>query len=178
VPGSYRIRAELPGYELMARTVEIKQASSVTEEFRLQSNAGTLQIITEPAGVQVLINGQDKGVTIARKDNTDKISESMKIPYLAPGEYELKFEKTGYVPSAETATVERDKTTSVTKILVRRFIPDVEIRTEKEVIRGMLIEDSPRRYIKVEIKPGIIRTIPAAEIRVRIPIKENPAAQE
>lgn len=173
-PGSYRIRAELPGYELMARTIEIKQASSIVEEFRLQSNSGALQITTEPAGVQVFIDGQERGITTARNDQTDKISEPLKIPLIPAGTYELKLEKKGYVPVTEKITIEHDKTTTITKSLVRRFIPDVEIRTENEVIRGMLIEVNPRRYVRVEVKPGIIRTIPESEIRVRSPIKETP----
>jgi len=172
-PGSYRIRAELSGFEVLARSIELKQASHVVEEFRLQSNAGSLQVTTEPAGVQVFVNGQDKGATTSQEGQTDRISEPFKVELLPPGTYEIRLEKKGYAPATEKVTVERDKTATLQKALVRRFIPDCEVRTATDVHRGVLLEVDPAGNVKLEVRPGIVKTIPAADVRARIPIRED-----
>ena len=44
--GSHRVRAELPGYAPLSRSVTVENGDDVTEEFRLQSVLGRLEITT------------------------------------------------------------------------------------------------------------------------------------
>ena len=76
-------------------------------------------------------------------------------------------------PIGQVVSVERDKTTTRHVKLERRFIPNCEVRTDTDVIRGVLVEVDPSGAVKLEIRPGIIKTIPAAAIRYRGPIREK-----
>jgi hypothetical protein len=59
--------------------------------------------------------------------------------------------------------------------LQKRFIPDIEVRTKVDVIRGVLLEVDPVGNVKLETRPGITRTIPAAEVVSRRPIRQEPS---
>ena len=170
-PGSYRIRAELVGHEPVARTVTLGRAQRLVEEFRLERNTGNLEIITEPAGVRVFLDGQEAGMTAARPDQSDQISDPLRIEMLTAGTHQLKLVRKGYYEVAKPVEIEKDKTTTVHEKLKRRFVPDYEVRTATEVIRGVLVQIEPNGNVKLELRPGIMRTIPAAEIRSKGPLE-------
>lgn len=171
-PGTYRVRAELPGHDPVARTIELRRGVSVTEEFRLESNTGELRITTEPAGVLVILDGQPAGTTQAKPGETDRVSEILKLEQILAGPHEIELVRKGYYPKRVRVEVERGKTRTFHETLVRRFIPDCEVRTATEVIRGILTEIDPQGNVKLEVRPGIFKTIPANEIKSRVPIRE------
>lgn len=172
-PGSYRIRAELMGHEPVARTVTLGRAQRLVEEFRLERNTGNLEIVTEPAGVRVFLDGQEAGMTAGRPDQSDQISDPLRIEMLSAGTHQLKLVRKGYYEVARPVEIEKDKTTTVHEKLKRRFVPDYEVRTATEVVRGVLLQIEPNGNVKIELRPGIIRTIPAPEIRSKGPIQEQ-----
>ncbi|MGQ9661694.1 MAG: PEGA domain-containing protein [Kiritimatiellia bacterium] len=172
-PGSYRIRAELTGHEPLVRTVTLGRAQRLVEEFRLERNTGNLEIVTEPAGVRVFLDGQEAGMTAAQPDQSDQISDPLRIEMLSAGTHQLKLVRKGYYEIARPVEIEKDKTTTVHEKLKRRFVPDYEVRTPTEVVRGVLLQIEPNGNVKIELRPGIIRTIPAAEIRSKGPIQEQ-----
>jgi len=174
-PGAYRVRIEQEGYEPAARTVQLGRAENAVEEFRLERNSGLFELTTEPAGVRVFLDGRDIGVTTAREGQTDRVSEPLRLDLLSEGEHTLQLSKKGYFSRERTVEITRSETVTVHETLKKRFIPDVEVRTDTDVYRGVLIEVDPEGNVKLEIRPGIFRTVPAAEIRSRKPLRdENP----
>lgn len=170
-PGFYRVRAELPAHEPLPRTVELNRGQTLVEEFRLQANVGTLQVTTQPAGTQVLVDGRKAGITSAKPDKTDQVSEPFTVEMLEPGTHTIELVKTGYHTQSTTVTIERDKTTTRHFRLKRMFIPDTEVRTDTDVYRGVLLEVDPRGNVRLEIARGVFKTIPAEEIRSRRPLR-------
>jgi cytidine deaminase len=72
--------------------------------------------------------------------------------------------------------IEKDKTATVKEILTRHFVVDCEVTTASgEVYRGVLIEKDSVGNITLEIKPGVIKTLRARDIRTVMPITEKPA---
>lgn len=172
-PGIYRIRAELPGHEPLARTVELKRASDVVEEFRMEANVGALQITTQPAGVQLFIDGKKAGTTAAKPNQTDRVSEPFAVELIEPGEHLLKLAKPGYHTQSVSLNIERDKTTIQHFHLKRMFIPNCEVRTDTDVFQGVLLQVDPRGNVKLEVRPGIVKTIPANKIVSRRPLRSE-----
>lgn len=171
-PGSYRIRAELSGFESTARTIELARASNIKEELRLDGNCGKIEITTEPAGVKIFIDDQERGVTEFKDDKTDRVSSPLTIDFISEGEHEIKLTGSQYYTSMLKVNVERGKTVVIhADKMKRRFIPDMEIRTSKDVFQGVLLQTDPEGNVKIEIRPGIIKTIPAADIRVKRPLR-------
>lgn len=170
-PGEYRLRAEMEGYDLMARNVTLQAAANQTEEFRLEINSGNLQVTTEPAGVSVFVDGRERGTTTAKDQETDMISEPLTIPLITPGEREVRLSRSGYFTETLQVNIEKDQTASIHQALRRRFIPDYEIRTSKDVFRGVLLERDADGNVRLETRPGIIRTIPRGDIRSVAPLR-------
>jgi hypothetical protein len=170
-PGEYRLRAERDGYEGMARTVELARGQDMVEEFRLPSNTGMLELMTEPAEVSVIIDGEETGVTVAKPGETDRVSEPLRIEQLSEGRHEVQLTRKGYFGDRFPVIIERAKTISLHKQLKKRFIPDCEVVTKSGVHRGVLQEVTPDGDVKLEVSPGIMRSIPADEIRFRRPLR-------
>jgi hypothetical protein len=172
-PGSYRVRAEMEGYETTARTITLERASKVTEEFRLEGNAGILALVTEPAGVRLFIDGKESGVTPKPPEGSDAVSVPLTVPALPPGTHNLLLTKEGFFSKELKVDIKKAETTTVHEKLLRRFIPNTEIQTTSGLIeRGVLIECDPAGNTKLEIRPGVFKAFPARDIRVRRPIKE------
>ncbi len=176
-PGSYRLRAELVAHEPLARTIFLERASEITEEFRLTPNCGALEIVTAPAGVKVFVDGKDSGTTTAKIGETDRVSDALHIELVPIGTRRVKLTKKGHFSKEVSIVVERDKTATVHQSLKRRFIPNCEVRTATDVIRGVLIEVDPRGNVKLEIRPGIMRTVEAGEIVSRRVLRGDGATE-
>jgi hypothetical protein len=169
-PGSYRVRAELKGCEPLARTVEL--AKSMTEEFRIVRDSGVLELVTEPAGAVVLVDGQQVGITAPKGGEDDTVSEPLTIDPIAVGQHRIKLARKGYLDSTFKVDISKDKTTTRREMLKRNFIVDYEVRTKSgEAVQGILIEITPSGDIKLEIRPGIFSTIVAKDIRSHHPLK-------
>lgn len=163
-PGSYRLRAELPAHEPLARTVFVERASDITEEFRLTPNCGALDIVTAPAGVTVFLDGKQVGLTTAKMGDTDRVSDALRVDLVPIGTRRVKLTKKGFFTKELPVVVERDKTATVHLSLKRRFIPNCEVRTTTAVIRGVLIEVDPQGNVKLEVRPGVLQTVKAQDV--------------
>ncbi len=173
LPGEYRVRAELPAHDLLLRTVAIGRASSVVEEFRLQSNSGAIEITTEPADVKVFIDGKESGATPIKEGQTDRVSsEALRIDTIPSGTREVRLTKPGFHEVAENVDILRDQTIVKHFRLARRFIPNCEVITTSEVYRGVLIEIDATGNVRLELMPGIMKTIPRQDIRTRRALRE------
>lgn len=173
--GRYDIRAERPGYDPASRTVTLANGQKATEELRLLKNCGQLEVTTQPAGVRVFLDGKDMGVTQAPADGSDQISRPFRLEGIPPGLHEVTLTRTRYYEDKIPVQIERDQTTTLHRKLKRRFIPDYEVRTATEVYRGVLLELAPDGDVKLEILPGIIKSIPAKNIRSRGPVRTDGA---
>jgi hypothetical protein len=172
-PGTYRVRAELAGYAGLARDVTLERSQKLTEEFRMLRNCGVFEITTEPAGGTVFIDGENKGVTVAKANATDNISETLRVDLVTIGAHNVQVTKPGYFDVKFAMEIEKDKTVTMHQKLQKRFIPDIEVRTKTDVVRGVLIEMDPQGNVKLETRPGITRTISAAEVISRRPIRQE-----
>ncbi len=172
-PGDYRVRAELEAHEPLARTVTLERAGKLTEEFRLTPNCGSIDVITAPAGVHVFVDGRDCGVTRAPTNETDRVSEPLRIERVALGTHKLELTRKGHFSKETAVVVERDKTVAVQIALEQRFIPDCEVRTATDVFRGVLSEVDPQGNVRLFTRPGVLKTISASDIVSRRALRDD-----
>ena len=172
VPGSYRVRVELPAYDISVRNIELGRAASVVEEFRLIPNCGSLLVSTSPADVTVLVDGKVRGTTTAKPDETDRISETLEIPLVAAGTRELVFTREGYHEARKTVEVMRDQATTVSVELRRRFIPDFEVRTAENTYRGVF-QSRTAEFVRIETEPGVIRAFTIEQVLSARPLRDD-----
>lgn len=174
--GSYRVRVEKDGFELMARTVDVANNKTVTEEFRMTANVGGIRVVTSPADVSIFIAGKLVGKTLAGTNATDQISNPLEIPGLSLGETEIVFQRQGYAEVRRKVTIIRDEISVVETIkLPRLFVPDVEVKTEIGTYTGVYISKNSDFY-RVETSPGVIQSFPTKDIiRIRLIRTDNVA---
>ena len=172
-PGSYRVRAEVQGFAPMARTSEVRNGEETTEEFRLATNSGLVELITAPAGVEVFLNGKSYGKTSAT--GTDAVSDPLKIDMLPEGDYTLTLTLKGYSFTPKRIRVQPNQTVALTEKLDRQFIPDTIVRLgdgSSQAITGALIRKHPNGDIEIQVSPGAFRTIPKNQILSVEPLKK------
>jgi len=104
--GHYRLTVRRPGYEGVSQDVELVPGRAQSVPINLRRTSAVLFIRTVPAGVHVLIDGAERGVTQADSAGSER-SQMLAIEGLESRSmpYRVRFEKTCYVPAAETFTV-------------------------------------------------------------------------
>ena len=165
-PGVYRVRVEREGYADQLRSVTLPLGARRVEEFRLDRDSGTLELITAPADVRVYLNGEHVGTTQAGE--REAVSAPFTIEYLARGNHELDLRREGYRFRPRTISVQANQTLSLREQLERLFIPDTLVRTGDrvgDVYRGVLVQRHPDGSIDLETHPGIVVTLTAEEIQ-------------
>ena len=167
-PGQYVLRAELRGYAPVSSTNVLSLGGNLLVELKLERVGGTLLISTEPPGVTVFLNGENRGVTAAR--GTERISEQMTLEFIAPGRQTLQLTRQVYYDVTHTRTLAQGQTEIIHEKMRLRpveFVPTHIIRTGEGpafTFKGIIRERFNNGDIKLEIEPGIFRTFLAAEI--------------
>lgn len=170
--GSYRIRAELKGFELMARTINVKPSENRTEEFRLKQNSGAISVVTVPAFVSIKIDGVEYAKTEPAGES-DQLSAETIVNLIPEGEHEITFSRAGYADVKLTKTITRNSVEQLGTIKLKRlFIPDFEVKTNTTTYRGMYLRDDAE-FIYLETKPGITTAIEKTKIISRKIIKQK-----
>ena len=174
-PGEYRVRAERSGFEADARTVRVRAGETTTEEFRLQKNSGVLVLVTEPPGVKVFVDGEDKGETTPSASAL--VSEALTVDLLARGEHTLQLTRPGWTHRPRKFRIDTDQAVTLHEKLARLFIPDLLVRTgdgEGGTRTGVLLREYPNGDVELEVRPGVIERIKGKEIREKRPLREGP----
>lgn len=171
-PGNVRVRVEMEGCDPEARTVELARGANRTEEFRLVSNSGRIDLITEPDGVTAFVDGRKVGETKAKPDATTVISEPLTVENVLAGQHELRLLRKGYFDRIQQVQIEQGKTLPLHVTLTRRFIPDYQVVTDRAVYKGVL-DSITEEYIRIETAPGVMATIPVKEVKSRQPLRED-----
>lgn len=165
-PGAHLVRVEARGHADISRTVQINRGERVVEEFRLERNSGTLQLVTRPANVRVSINGEYMGTTQRGTDGSDVVSRPLQIDMLSQGSHTLQLVREGYTFSNKRFFIRMDEVTALDESLERQFIPNVLLRTGNgpdEVITGVLIRRFNNGSVELEIRKGVFRTFSRSE---------------
>jgi hypothetical protein len=105
------------------------------------------------------------------------VSDPLRVENLAEGRHDIQLSRKGYFGENFPVQIERAKTFSVHKKLNKRFIPNCEVVTKTTVYRGVLLEVAPGGDIRLEVSPGVLRTIPASEVRYRRPLRDDTQAE-
>ena len=164
-PGEYEVRCEKEGFGSVTRTVEIKNGASAREEFRLSSVMGRVEVRTTPPGAEILLDGRKVGYSKASGGEAVEKSDIFPIEEVLEGEHVLLVRKDGYQEVSRTIRVESKKTSRQHNIILKRaFVPDIEVTTATEVIRGVF-KSKNDEVIIIERTPGTDYPIPLRTVR-------------
>lgn len=159
--GSHVVRAEMEGYEPSSRTIELRAAQKSVEEFQLSANVGRLELMVKPDGVQVAVDGADKGVIMPGAEGT--VGQlAFELPV---GDHKVVLTLKGYGTVEKRIAIQKGQTASVKEVLRRTFVADTQVKLNTgEVVTGVKGERLPNDDLKLETQLGIYKTIKAADI--------------
>ena len=168
-PGVHTIKAELPGYAPVFKTVMMENGGELTEQITFESILGWIEITTTPPGARIILDGKTVGTTSAHRgkkaDLTGVRSDVLFIRDIDAGEYQLMARLRGYAEAKGKVKVEAKKASKLNLRLKRIFIPDTEIETVMGTYRGVLMDsDNPDTY-RLEVKEGIMQDFRKADVR-------------
>ncbi len=169
--GEHQLRLELDGHATQTRAIKIANGGESTEEFKLESVLGRLEVVTVPANAKVTVDGKAVGTTRA-------IAGSMKSAVLAleklpAGERSVVVSAVGCQEVSRRVKIPPKGTASVTIVLKRLFVVDTEVElVSGSSKRGRLVGDGQQLDgVHLETKPGVEELIPHNNIRRIKPIK-------
>lgn len=167
--GKHKLRVELTGYAPMTRDVEISNGAVTTEEFRLESVLGRIEVVTAPPGARILIDGKYHGSTKSLGGDAVR-SQILLLENVPAGEHSIVARLDGCKDASRTVTVNAKDTGKVFIRLEQLFLPDTEIETEAGVQQGILVGKDAAGNITLQLSRGIRRTFLKDEIRKVTPI--------
>jgi len=118
--GTYKLRLSLKGFQEHQEDLILNPRSELRRDIKLVPNRRTLQFITEPAGVNVLIDGTVAGTTFgslppelqsfAKEAGLDpaRSSAPLLIQNVEAGQHQIGFEKECFEPQPRTIQVTLD----------------------------------------------------------------------
>jgi PKD repeat protein len=118
LPGNHDISLDYPGYALWKQTISVGSSQTTAVNANLvvstgPAGTGTLTVITDPAGAQVLVDSDVKGVSPAT------------IPGLTAGTHTLLLKLEDYYDLSTTVNVSAGQTQNYTTALRKAFRPSV-----------------------------------------------------
>lgn len=152
--GSHQISVSLPGYETASKSLYLEPDLNDSAEFILVKNSGSLMLVTEPANVQVYVDGELR-MTTQPKGGTDALSQPEEILLQYGMDHNIQLVREGYATSSLSVSTELDEVVTRHEILKRIFIYDTRITTETEVIKCRLEYELPNGTLYYEVRPGI-----------------------
>ena len=146
------------------RKVNLPAGENLDLMFNLDSNTGGVDIVTQPPGITVYLDGRQVGIT--EKDSNHKnISKVLKIRNLSMGEHRITLAHKRARPEKKnfSFTVQKGKVARLTNLNL--WIPNaVLVRTNGARETGRIIQDLPSKY-EFEPSPGVKFTIEKSSVK-------------
>ena len=162
--GVHAVRIELAGHAPVTREVRLENGAAKTEEFRLESVLGRLEVATTPPGAKISVDGKAVGTTRSLGGDATR-SQILALEGLAAGEHAVHVRLDGYQDASRRVVVKAKETGRLFVRLVRVFQADTEVETIRGVHRGVLVEKDFLGNITLEVSPGVQQTFRKEEIR-------------
>lgn len=167
--GVHEVSVELIGYAEQSKIISLEPDLNDSIEFELVKDSGALVLVTEPANVEVFVNGILLTTTEPR-GGADILSQPLRISLKAGRTHKIQLIRDGFVASTLDLETKVDEVITRQVVLRRIFVYDTKITTDNEIIKCRLEYRLPNGDIRYERYPGVFDTVKAADIRDVQPI--------
>ncbi len=158
LPGVYAIRLEKAGFDPATRTVNLPAGTRFEVALSLDSNTGGVDIVTQPGGLTVYLDGKLVGVTEADDANPGS-SKVFSLRNLSMGTHQLTVAHKRGKPEKRTRSFEVKKGEVVRLSNLSIWIPNIRITfKEGNVETGRLAGTLSDSYL-FEPEPGVRYTV-------------------
>ncbi len=161
--GDHEIAVSLEGFASQTTNIVLQPDMNESAEFNMVKDSGYLVLDTEPAGVQVYVDGILMATT-QPKGGASTLSQPVRITLKADRDHKIQLVHDGYVSSFVNVTTDIDQIITRHEILKRIFVRDTMITTKTDVIKCRLEYKLPNGNIYFERFPGVFDTAKADDI--------------
>lgn len=149
----YKIRVEKTGFDSISRDAYVTAGRVNVVDFTLKRNTGGIDLIVNPPGVTVYVNGKERGLTVegASKD----LSKVIHIRNLQAGRYQIMLAHKRMKPDTikKYISVKKAKITRPKPINVWIANAVLKVKDEAEII--VLLYEKNKKYIIYSPEPGV-----------------------
>ncbi len=151
--GKYKIKVEKDGFDSMSRDAYVTAGRENIVEFTMTRNTGGIDLIVNPPGVTVYINGKKHSMTV-RGESKD-LSKVIHIRDLPAGKYQIMLAHKRMQPPTKKykITVEKAKITRPRPINV--WIANSILKVKDEAQINVLLYEKNKNYIIYSPEPGV-----------------------
>lgn len=163
-PGTYVIRLEKNGYDPADRRVNLPAGESLDLMLNLDSNTGGIDVVTQPPGITLYLDGKLVGRTEKDPDNKN-ISQVFTLRNLSAGPHQLTYVHKRAKPEKRTVKFKISKGQIVRLDGLQLWIPNATIiRDDGKVETGRIVQNLPSKY-EFEPLPGVRYTIDKSTVK-------------
>ncbi len=161
--GEHTLMAQLNEYDSLEKAIVLVPGLNDAVEFNLEKNSGTLVLDTEPAQVEVFVDGE-LFATTQPKEGADSMSQPLRIALKAGVDHQIQLVREGHTSASLKVKTEVDQVDVRHIVLKRIFVYDTRITTKTEVISCRLEYKLPNGNLYYERYPGVFNTAKAGDI--------------
>lgn len=170
-PGKYTVRVAAAGFDPESKEIEVRPGEPTKISFKLSRNTGGLDLVIDPPGTTVYLNGKRLGIT--EKDEDQKRSKIFKIRNLSAGTYIIKIAHKRGQPAEKIYKLEVTKGKITRSEPMKLWVANTEIKlTGGNIFQGVLIYETKDK-IMFSPQPGISHEFNRTELEYLKPLKEE-----
>ena len=154
---------QMDGFAAQTHKISTSPGKEETFTYNLKRNRGDLELVINPPGVTVFVDGEKYGVT--EKADTDKTSKVMTIRNLKPGNHTIRYTHRRAIPSSKTKRIEIIAGETARPDPLFLWVPNAEIVYNDDSKETVIIISEDGRGIYVEPSNGIRYTVLRSKIR-------------
>jgi NOL1/NOP2/fmu family ribosome biogenesis protein len=170
-PGVYKIRIEKPGFDPYLSEIDVLPGRTVDVNATLDSNTGGIDLIANPPGVTIYLNGNKIGVSEPSEDPS--IANVFEIRDLSTGNHTVMLAHKRAEPPQTTIVVRVPKGGIARPEPVAMWIADtiLVLKDGTRMVGRVRADNEKAQELRFEITPRIIQRYGYDEIKERVPLK-------
>lgn len=173
-PGQYKVRIEKPGFDPAERDVTVTPGQEFEVSLNLDSNTGGIDLIANPPGITVYLDGKVVGVTERDPSHPGK-SKLFQLRNLSAGKHTVMVAHKRALPPKRSLTLEIQKGQVERLPVLNMWIANTVLKLKNgKQYEGRLFNTADSgEEILFEPEPGIRQTYQRSEIISLTPLKET-----
>lgn len=182
VPGTYQIRVEKAGCDPLIKQISIAAGRSAEEAVQLSSNTGGIDLVVNPPGVTVYLDGKKIGVSEPDEEKNSleenkklhlKFSKVISLRGISADEHILKFIHKRAQPEEKTLKIKVKKGEIERPKTVVMWVATATLSLKNGRVMNGILAGENKEEILFEPEPGVRQGYKRNEIQSLIMLKQE-----
>ena len=169
--GKYKIRVEKAGFDSMSRDAYITPGRENVVDFTLKRNTGGIDLIVNPPGVSVYIDGKKHGLTV--QGESKDLSKVIHIRNLKAGRYQIMLAHKRMQPPTMKKYIRVKKAKITRPKPINVWIANAVLKPKDEPEKIILLLEENKDNIIYSPEPGVKIKLDRSKIELVRPLTEE-----